>query len=200
VTWVKICGMTRQDDVSVALEAGADAVGFVLDEHSPRHLTLREARRLADGIPALRVLVTVDMALDDALDALAYVGADALQPHGLYSAVAARAARDRGYVVLRPIPVAESVDLTAVPLGQIPLLDTHHPSRHGGTGTPFDWQIAADVTRRFVLAGGLDPDNVGRAVRSLRPWGVDASSRLEQEPGIKDPGKVTAFVEEAKQA
>jgi phosphoribosylanthranilate isomerase len=198
VTWVKICGLTRQDDVSVALEAGADAVGFILSEHSPRNLTLREARRLADGIPALRVLVTVDMALDDALDALAYVGADALQPHGLYSSVAARAARERGYVVLRPVAVADSVDLSAVPVGQIPLLDTHHPDRQGGTGTPFDWQRAVDIERRFILAGGLSPDNVGRAIRTLKPWGVDASSRLEQAPGIKDPGKVTAFVEEAK--
>jgi phosphoribosylanthranilate isomerase len=200
MTWVKVCGMTRPEDISVAVDAGADALGFVLAERSPRRVTVQEARRLADGIPALRVLVTADMPVDDVLDALAYTGADGLQPHGLYSAVAARAARERGYVVLRPVPVSEAVDLSSVPVGQIPLLDTHHPDRHGGTGTPFDWKLAAGIERRFVLAGGLGPDNIARAVRIVRPWGVDAASRLEAAPGVKDPGKVTAFVEEAKRA
>lgn len=198
MTWVKICGLTRSEDVSVALEAGADAIGLVLAEQSPRRVTLQEARRLADGIPAMRFLVTTDMVVDDALDALAYTGADGLQPHGLYGATTARAARERGYVVLRPVPVADAVDLTSVPVGQIPLLDTHHPDRHGGTGTPFDWRLAAGMERRFVLAGGLGPDNIGAAVRTVQPWGVDASSRLEAEPGIKDAGKVAAFVREAK--
>lgn len=200
MTWVKICGLTRADDVSTAVAAGADAVGFVMAEDSPRRVTLREARRLADGIPALRVLVTADMPVDDVLDALAYTGCDAIQPHGLYAAMAARHARDLGYVVLRPVAVGDSVDVSSVPVGQIPLLDTYDPDRLGGTGTVFDWRLAANTDRRFVLAGGLGPENVRKAITVVKPWGVDASSRLEEEPGIKDPDKVAHFVEEAKQA
>jgi phosphoribosylanthranilate isomerase len=98
--------------------------------------------------------------------------------------------------------VAGPVDLAmdAIPVGQIPLLDTWSAERHGGTGSVFDWSLAEGLQRRFILAGGLGPENVAAAIRQVRPWGVDASSRLESSPGIKDAGKVAAFITEAKRA
>jgi phosphoribosylanthranilate isomerase len=99
---------------------------------------------------------------------------------------------------LYPVPVHDRVDLNGVSEGQIPLIDTYHPIAHGGTGARFDWGLAADLDRRYVLAGGLGPDNVSEAVRLLAPWGVDASSGLESSPGIKDPELIRTFVERAK--
>lgn len=203
MTWVKVCGLTREEDVAAAVGAGADAVGFVLSVVSPRHVSVERATKLADGIPAMRFLVTTDLDAEPALEALSAVGADGLQPHGRRAASAARAAVDMGYLVLRPIPVGDDLDAAAIeglPDGQIPLLDTADAVLHGGTGRTFHWAAAAQLERRFVLAGGLGPDNVSAAISAARPWGVDASSRLEVEPGIKDHGKVAAFIQEARRA
>lgn len=203
MTWVKVCGLTREEDVAAAVGAGADAVGFVLSEESPRHVSVARATKLADGIPAMRFLVTTDFDAEPALEALSAVGADGLQPHGRRAASAARAAVEMGYLVLRPVPVGDDLDAAAIeglPDGQIPLLDTADAVLHGGTGRTFHWAAAAQLERRFVLAGGLGPDNVSAAISAVRPWGVDASSRLEVEPGIKDHGKVAAFIQEAHRA
>jgi phosphoribosylanthranilate isomerase len=160
-----------------------------------------QATKLGDGIPVMRFLVTVDLEAEPALEALSAVGADGLQPHGRHAAAAAQAAQHMGYLVLRPVPVGEELDagqIEAIPDRQIPLLDTADEIQHGGTGRSFHWAAAGQLERRFVLAGGLGPDNVKAAIAAARPWGVDASSRLEVEPGIKDHGKVAAFIEEAR--
>lgn len=203
MAWVKVCGLTREEDVSAAVVAGTDAVGFVLSESSPRYVSVTRAAKLADGIPAMRFLVTTDLEAEAALEALSAVGADGLQPHGRLAASAAEAAADMGYLVLRPVPVGDELiaaEIENLPERQIPLLDTADPFVHGGTGRTFHWAAAGELDRRFVLAGGLGPDNVAAAIAAARPWGVDASSRLEAEPGIKDHGKVAAFVEEARRA
>jgi phosphoribosylanthranilate isomerase len=200
VTWVKVCGLTDHDDVAAAVAAGADAVGFVLAAGSPRRVTVEQAADLGRGVAALRVLVTVDMAAAELLDAVRRTGADGVQPQGAGAVEAAALARRAGVFVLRPVRVAGPVDLAGVPAGQVPLLDTLVDGADGGTGETFDWALALGIERRFVLAGGLGPDNVARAVRLVRPWGVDASSRLEAAPGVKDHGRVAAFVEEAKNA
>ncbi len=198
MTWVKVCGLTTRDDVEAAVEAGADAVGFVLADESRRKVSVEQAAALARGIPAIRVLVTVDMTVEEALGALKAAGADGLQPYGRHADEVASAAGRCGVFVLRPVAVRDVANLEGVPPGQIPLLDTYHDSKHGGTGVAFDWSLAADVDARFVLAGGLGPDNVADAIRLARPWGVDASSKLESAPGKKAHGKVARFVEEAK--
>ncbi len=148
-----------------------------------------------DGVSALRILVTVDGPLDVVTDAVETTGADGIQPHGLHAEVVALWAQERGLFVLRPIGEGT---IDEIPQGQIPLLDSATGERHGGTGVLLDWTTIDRPERRFVLAGGLTPGNVAEAVATLHPWGVDASSGLESEPGTKDAARVAAFVEEAK--
>jgi phosphoribosylanthranilate isomerase len=195
VTWVKVCGLTRESDVSDAVDAGADALGFVLTATSPRCISTERAAVLMNGVPALRILVTVDASQDAIADMVEKTGADGIQPHGLNAQAVALWAQRAGFFVLRPM--ADGIP-DEVPEGQIPLLDSAAGGRHGGTGVTLDWTAVARPERRFVLAGGLEPRNVAEAIATLHPWGVDASSGLESEPGIKDAARVAAFVEEAK--
>ncbi|MGH9054243.1 MAG: phosphoribosylanthranilate isomerase [Acidimicrobiia bacterium] len=201
MTWVKVCGLTRREDVEAAVEAGADAVGFVLAPGTPRRVDVEQARRLGRDLPVVRVVVTVDLPPDEVLLQVKEAGAEGVQLHGRHASEAAAAAVGAGYLVLRPVRVRDRVDLSEIPEGQIPLLDAYRPELHGGTGQRFDWGlIDPGLERRYVLAGGLGPDSVRAAVAGLHPWGVDATSRLEVSPGVKDPAKVAAFVREAKQA
>ncbi|MGH9166647.1 MAG: phosphoribosylanthranilate isomerase [Acidimicrobiia bacterium] len=201
MTWVKVCGLTRREDVEAAVEAGADAVGFVLAPGTPRRVDVEQARRLGRDLPVVRVVVTVDLPPDEVLLQVKEAGAEGVQLHGRHASEAAAAAVGAGYLVLRPVRVRDRVDLSEIPEGQIPLLDAYRRGLHGGTGQRFDWGlIDPGLERRYVLAGGLGPDSVRAAVARLRPWGVDATSRLEVSPGVKDPAKVAAFVREAKQA
>jgi len=199
VTWVKVCGVSRPGDVEAAAEAGADAVGIVIAD-SPRRVDLDVAAELAADAPVATFLVTVDLTPDRLVRLAVELGVDGVQPHGRYSASAARAARHRGLEVLRPVAVDGPVDLEGIPPDETPLLDTAVPGLHGGSGRSFDPSWADGIDRRWVLAGGLGPGTVGAAIRRLRPWGVDASSRLESSPGRKDPERIRRFVEEAKSA
>lgn len=200
MTWVKVCGLTRESDVADAVDAGADALGFVLAPRSPRALDRTRAAALMEGVPMLRILVTVDLPAGELAEAVAETGADGIQPHGAHAREGARWAQSCGLMVLRPI-APQSVGVwndANVPEGQIPLLDSATGDEHGGTGRPLDWNRVVPPDRRFVLAGGLTPDNVATAIRTLEPWGVDVSSGLESAPGIKDPARVLAFLQEAK--
>jgi phosphoribosylanthranilate isomerase len=198
MTWVKVCGLRRESDVATAVEAGADAIGFVLAPESPRAVTQSRARRLAHEMPALSVIVTVDVTPSELMAAVDATGAGGVQPHGDHRREAAARAQREGLFVLRPVAVLGRIDLRGVPAGQIPLLDTYRADTHGGTGEPFDWELIPDLGRPYVLAGGLSPDNIEEAVRRVAPWGVDASSGLESSPGIKDPERIRAFVERAR--
>ncbi len=201
MTWVKVCGLTRPEDVEVAVEAGADAVGFVLAPTSVRRVTVEQAAKLMADVPATRILVTADAEPDEVLAAVAATGADGVQPHGRHSGAVAEAAAARGLLVLRPVAVSGAAlrpEPQTIARDQIPILDTSHARLHGGTGKAFDWSAIVRPERRFVLAGVLSADNVSEAVERVDPWGVDASSRLEMGPGIKDPAKVAAFIREAK--
>jgi len=197
--WVKVCGLTRTPDVAAAVEAGADAVGFVAYAGSPRYAPVEAIATLARGVPITRIVLTVDVDVDAALEIVRATGVDGIQPYGQHAADVSAAARSGGLMVLRPVTAAPNLDLP-VHDGAIPLVDTSDESLHGGTGRTFDWSLVRDIGRSFVLAGGLGPDNVAAAIAATRPWGVDASSRLEVEPGVKDAGKVAAFIQEAKQA
>lgn len=201
MTWVKICGMTSHDAVDAAVEGGADAMGFVLAPGSPRSLTLDQAGGLADGVPIATFIVTVDLPPGQALAAAEYVGVSGIQAYGDRSLDVAAEAVEAGYLSITPVPVGSNgplVDLSEVPESCLPLFDTSSPVQHGGTGVTFDWSVLPDPGRPFILAGGLGPDNVAAAIRAVHPFGVDASSRLESEPGIKDPSRIVAFIERAK--
>ncbi|HVR31346.1 MAG TPA: phosphoribosylanthranilate isomerase [Acidimicrobiia bacterium] len=198
MTWVKVCGLRTTADVKAATRAGADAVGFVLAQDSPRAIRPDHAARLIADADLPSFLVTVDASPAEILDLVDFTAASGVQPHGADSAAAAAAAKRAGLAVLRPFRVTEELDLSGVPVNQIPLLDTHVPGLHGGTGLRFDSELLPVMERDWVMAGGLDPDNVAEAIRTLSPWGVDASSRLESSPGHKDHDLIAAFVREAK--
>jgi phosphoribosylanthranilate isomerase len=203
MTWVKICGVTTHEAIETAVEAGADAIGLVLDERSPRALTLHQARDLAQDVPIASFIVTVDLTPGEALAAAEGIGATGIQAHGNRSLDVAAEAVEAGYLSLAPVPVG--LDGLLVEVGEVPetsmlLFDTASVGAHGGTGMSFDWNLLLDPGRPFVLAGGLGPDNVAEAIDTVEPFGVDASSRLEREPGIKDLSRIVAFIEQAKQA
>lgn len=202
MTWVKVCGLSRPLDVAAAVDAGADAVGFVVAEGSPRQVSPEQAAALMDGVPILKVLVTRASSAAEVIELVEGTGADAVQPHGAHAATAAAAAAAAGWFVLRPVAMGgdrPDPDPVTIPNGQVPLLDSGPNTAIAGTGTRFDWASVPPLQRRFVLAGGLDPDNVADAIASVDPWGVDASSGLESSRGVKDPGRVVAFIEKAKQ-
>lgn len=195
--WVKICGITRVEDVDLAASAGADAIGINRIVRSPRCVSEGHAVELARASVLPAIVLVEDMDPAHVVVHLDQLGVDGVQPYGRDAVAVAAAAADAGWIALLPTDV-EAVP--ALPDGVIPLLDTADPERLGGTGRSFDWSKIDPRIGRFVLAGGLGPDNVAEAVRVTGAWGVDASSRLEAEVGVKDVGKVTAFVREAKQA
>lgn len=196
-TWVKVCGITRSLDAVMVGDAGADAIGINLLEQSPRRVEERRAWQIASAsnVPAIVLIEHVPAAhvavyLDD-------LGADGVQAYGADAKAVAGAAAAAGFIALLPTSLSQVLDL---PVGVIPLFDTPDVELRGGTGRTFDWARIDRDAGRFVLAGGLAADNVAEAIRVTGAWGVDASSRLESEVGVKDVGKVTAFVREAKQA
>ena len=147
-------------------------------------------------------LVSVDATASDLERAVALTGAAGVQPHGRHRHDVAVASASHGWSVLFPIPMGDEtpVDPDAVPGGVVPLLDSASGAVHGGTGSTFDWSRIDDRYRPFVLAGGLGVDNVAEAIRTVQPYGVDASSRLEAAPGVKDPDTIRRFIEQAKSA
>ena len=201
-TWIKICGITRLADAQAAVEAGADAVGFVLTE-SPRRIAPEDARRIGRVLPThvLRVGVFVDELPTEVMRAVTAADVDRVQVHGLpdpllgelYGARLLRAFRVRDEGVLDAVR-----DSTADTF----LLDAWSPDAPGGTGRTFDWDLAvrARAHGRLILAGGLNPGNVAEAVRRVRPWGVDVSTGVEEAPGRKDPGRIRAFVAAVRDA
>ncbi len=207
---VKICGLSTPETLGAALDCGADMVGFVFFAPSPRHLDLATARALAQlaGARATRVALTVD-ADDGYLDAIVdALGPQMLQLHGQESVERVRQIRTRfGLPVMKAIPVETADDLAPVsayaPVVDYILFDARAPkeaTRPGGLGRSFDWTIlrGLDLGVPFLLSGGLDPDNVARAIAITRPHGVDVSSGVESAPGVKDIAKIRAFIAAAR--
>ncbi len=191
---VKICGITNPEDLKVAVEAGANAVGFNFFPRSPRYVTPERAAALARQVPAevLKVGVFVNEPAERIQAVAAEAGLDVAQLHGDCGVPA-------GLRIWRAVAVGPDFDPAALAGSEAEafLLDAPAGDLYGGTGRTFDWGRAEGLGVKFVLAGGLGPDNVAEAVRRLRPWGVDACSRLEAAPGRKDPEKVRAFVRTA---
>lgn len=201
---VKVCGITRREDALLAADLGASAVGFVFWPHSPRYVEPEAAAEIARALPAdvAPVGVFVDAPLDDVRRIAARVGLAAVQLHGDEPATLCDGLP---YRVLKAVPVAGAATCAAaerVPRRITVLLDARDPVRRGGTGRTVDWGVAAEVAagRRIFLAGGLDPGNVGEALRTVRPYGVDVSSGVETRPGRKDAGRLRVFFEEVARA
>lgn len=208
-TRVKICGLTRPQDVTSAVEAGAAYVGFVFFEKSPRHVTIEQAARLALDVPVgcCKVALTVD-ADNATLDAiLRDVPLDMLQLHGAETPERVAEVKARyGLPVMKAVGVADASDLTKLDMyGKVAdqiLVDTKPPRGvvlPGGNGIPFDWTLIAG--RRWpvpwMLAGGLTARNAAEAVRITGARQLDLSSAVESAPGIKDAAKIAAFIEAA---
>ena len=207
---VKICGLKTPEALDVALEAGADMVGFVFFPPSPRHVGLAAAAELGRrvGDRARKVALTVDA--DDALlrgiiDALR---PDLLQLHGAETPARVQAIKARfGLPVMKAIAVEARADLAAVKryntVADRLLFDARAPreaTRPGGLGKPFDWHLLEelDLAVPYMLSGGLDPDNVAAALRITSAPGVDVSSGVERAPGEKDHDKIRAFIRAAR--
>jgi phosphoribosylanthranilate isomerase len=209
---VKICGLSTAEALDVALDEGADMVGFVFFPPSPRHLAYEAARPLGARVRgrAQKVALTVDA--DDAVfDALVEaLRPDLLQLHGRESPARVAALKQRfGLPVMKAVPVETAADLAAVtPYADVAdrlLFDARAPreaTRPGGLGKSFDWHVLEnlDVSLPFMLSGGLDAGNVAEALRITRAPGVDVSSGVERAPGEKDPDKIRAFIRAAREA
>jgi len=201
---VKICGITRPEDALAAAEAGADAIGLVFAE-SPRRVDVERASSILAVLPPFVTPVAL------------FVNETGERIRGVCDALSVRTVQLSGdeppalarelsadLCVIKAFHVREEGDLAG--LADYPadayLLDSRVPGRHGGTGVVFDWGLAARLgsPKPIILAGGLCPENVAEAVRQVRPYAVDVSSGVEAEPGIKDPARVRAFVEEARKA
>ena len=196
--FVKICGITRLEDAQAAVTAGANALGFVFWPKSPRYVDPARARDIIATLPESvnAVGVFVDQPVEDVNEIAEWVGLGAVQLHGGETEEYVRA-------MSRPVMKAIAVDganpplVDAWPLSVGVLLDVHDPVKKGGTGRTVDWTIAADVAKRrpVVLAGGLTPENVREAIERVQPYGIDVSSGVEAEPGIKDHGRLKALFE-----
>ena len=200
-TRVKVCGITTPDDGAMAARAGADFVGVVLTE-SPRRVTPERAREIAAVLPSGTLLVAVfaDEPPDTVARAIRDLPVHAVQVQGWDQETVAESGCEVWHVLRDP--ASEPASLPMVPLRTY-LLDARDGRRAGGTGTRADWDWArrgVNAGLRLVVAGGLDPDNVAELVREVRPFGVDASSGLEREPGRKDGAKVQAFLERIREA
>lgn len=197
-TRIKICGITRVEDARIAVELGADAIGLVFYAPSPRSVGLDKARAIVAAIPPFVTIVGlfVDPAQDQVESVLRRCSLGLLQFHGdeapdfcngfgLPYIKAARVRADADLVqYLSPYHAAQGW-----------LLDAYHEQLYGGTGESFDWTlIPRDLARPVILSGGLTPDNVGAAVRQVRPWAVDVSGGVEAAKGIKDAAKIAAFI------
>jgi phosphoribosylanthranilate isomerase len=219
MTWVKICGMTNLEDALVAVEAGADAVGFVFYEKSPRNITVEAAREIVEKLPegVEKVGVFVDLESEQIRETVRAAGLSAVQLHGsesmnciwgtlrpptewlgaskLIPVVYGDALKDGGFLIVQQ----DRDQIFAL------LLDSRSDGTAGGTGTTFDWAAVRGIVQLIslavpvIVAGGLTPANVPEAMRLFQPFGLDVASGVEARPGKKDPEKVRAFVQAVRE-
>ena len=209
---VKICGITSPKDLLTAVEAGADAVGFIIDvPQSPRNLSIGEAGKLIEATPVFvdTVVVTVPENIGHLEKIYEESKADIIQVHG--SSHLHKEIRERlpdacliCGVQARPETTTDTV-LEAVRLFNAVLIDSHVPGKYGGTGTTHDWELSRRIRelihpKPLILAGGLRPENVSEAIRVVKPFAVDVSTGVESRPGVKDRKKVFEFVRNAQEA
>jgi phosphoribosylanthranilate isomerase len=197
-TRIKICGITRPEDARMAAESGADAIGLVFYAPSPRCISPEQACAIIAAVPPFVTVVGlfVDPAPDEVKSVLRFCSLGLLQFHG---DEAPDFCRGFGLPYIKAARVRADADLvqylSRYRAAQGWLLDAYHEQLYGGTGEAFDWKlIPRDLARPLILSGGLTPDNVGSAVRQVRPWAVDVSSGVEAAKGVKDAAKIAAFI------
>ena len=204
-TRIKFCGITRIEDGLAAVALGVDALGFILVQGSPRRLTLKAAAAMRRQLPPLVSVVTLlrNPDSDEVWETI-----DAVQPHLLQF----HGEEAPAFCASFGLPYLKAVAMQGLqrPLSEIAqdyadaaalLLDGHAPGELGGQGKAFDWsRITTGVNKPLMLAGGLNPDNVAGAIRLAHPYAVDVSSGIESKPGIKDSGKMEAFVRQVRDA
>jgi phosphoribosylanthranilate isomerase len=202
--FVKICGITRVRDADLAVELGATALGFIFWPGSPRYIAPNDAREVVQRLAAkvTTVGVFVNEPVELVREIMDVAGLDLAQLHGVESPEYCRQ--------LRPAPIKAialqnlqkttnggAPDLGAFDPDVLILLDAHDPARHGGTGRTIDWSAARQVAaaRPTILSGGLNAGNVGVAIESVQPYGIDVSSGVESSPGVKDAARLRSFFE-----
>lgn len=197
---IKICGITNQEDALVAVEAGADALGFVLAP-SPRQVTPEQVCYITSGLPPFicKVGVFVDADLEEVQQTMFYCHLDMVQLHGSESPEFCRALLPQ---VIKSFRIKDDSVLSFLPQYRVSayLLDSYDPHLAGGTGKSFNWDIAckANSLGYIILSGGLTPQNVAEAIGQVHPYAVDTSSGVESKPGKKDHVKVRAFIQAAR--
>lgn len=204
-TRIKFCGLTRAEDVRLAVELGIDYVGLVFAPHSPRRLLLGQARMLRDLVP--EEIAVVALVMDNPRSDIEHV-VESLQPDLLqfHGAEDDAFATSFGLPYWKAIAMGGQDESVFASLSDYPgahgfLFDGHAAGEQGGSGQRFDWRrMPTSADKPFLLAGGLSPENVGLALRTARPWGVDVSSGIESGPGIKDAEKMRRFVDAAREA
>lgn len=182
---VKVCGITCEDDARVAIDSGANALGFNFYPKSPRYIAPERASDIIERVPGDYLKVGVFVIGDGVLPHK--IKLDVLQLYGEIDLPG-------NYRIWRALTAG--VELPAENTFEALLLDSFTP-HYGGSGKPFDWALAKSLSHRILIAGGLDASNVAEAIRIARPWGVDACSRLESQPGKKDAARVREFVRAA---
>ncbi|MFI8735998.1 phosphoribosylanthranilate isomerase [Ectopseudomonas toyotomiensis] len=200
----KICGITRIEDALAAVEAGADAIGLVFYGKSPRAVSIEQAAAILQALPPFvtSVGLFVDMPRDELQQLLQRLPLDLLQFHGDESPADCEG-HGRPYIKALRVRPGEDVAAAMAPYAgaQGILLDTFVEGVPGGTGASFDWSLVPeDAAKPIILAGGLDADNVAAAIRQVRPHAVDVSGGVEASKGIKDSGKIRAFVRAVRDA
>ncbi|MBI4464218.1 MAG: phosphoribosylanthranilate isomerase [Acidobacteria bacterium] len=213
---VKICGIRHAEDAAVAVEAGASALGFNFWSGTPRYIAPEEAARIIEGLEGLRAAVPrdiwrvgvfVDEALERVLEIAAETGISVLQLHGSESPeyLERLGSWPKIKAIIKALRVSDDFQpeqLLRYRSANAFLLDGFVAGMHGGTGKSFDWTRAEKAASfgKIILAGGLNPDNVGMAVRQVRPWGVDVCSGVEITPGKKDPQRIWEFIQAVRAA
>lgn len=206
-TRVKICGITRPEDALHAADEGADAIGLVFYDKSPRCVTPGQAADICKILPAFVTAVALfkDEAADTIRQVLEQVPLDLLQFHGSESA---EFCRQFGKPYIKALGMDVGMEGSENNISRLAdayfdarglLLDSHAPGAAGGTGESFDWNtIPQDLPQPLILAGGLDVDNVAEAIRTVKPYAVDVSSGVESEKGFKDADLITAFMNKVR--
>ncbi len=203
-TRIKFCGLTRPGDVRLAVELGADALGFIFAASSPRRLELEQVEGLRQAVPALvdAVALFMDNPGSEIDAAIRMLRPTLLQFHGSEHDAFCRSF---GLPFIKTVPMGAGAADAALARKRYPsatafLLDGHGPGQPGGRGERFDWTTIPPLGRPVFLAGGLSADNVGQAIRAARPYCVDVSSGIESAPGVKDGDRMQQFADEVRRA
>ena len=208
---VKICGLKTLENSWAACEAGADMLGFNFYEPSSRYIHADTCRKIISQIKTafpkiICVGVFVNHTPNQIKTVITAAGLDLAQLSGNEPLDNLEQCGDSGFKALRPVTLQEAeAKIQSIPARTTPpafLLDTHQKGAYGGTGKTGDWELAAEIAKKhhFLLAGGLNPENVSAAVRDVEPWGVDVASGVEKEGGRKDPEKIKIFIQNARAA